>query len=222
MDACYDAFLAAREEFDAVLCPTDHVAISLIEHLKARDAYDPSLSLITYGDTMLARLYDTGITTFSINYYACGEMAAKIHYDRVRYDWSAVNILLKTKLIIRDSTQNVAYTPSGHLSLPLDADLPVKPIRFELLTRNIGQLSRLLAVSDVADLRLLYAMLQGYSYERMAQFSFLSVEAVKYRLRKFRDALGCADRGETTVILRKYVHPEKLLAMIEEMEESGQ
>lgn len=218
----YGEFLAARGDFDAVLCPTDYVAISLIEYLKAHDAYDPSLFLITYGDTVLARLYGIGITSFTVNYYACGEAAAKIHYDRARYGWSAVTALLRNKLIIRDSTANAPYTPSHPLLLPLDADLPIKPNRFPLLTYHIGQLGRLLATCEIADLRLIYCMLQGYSYEKMGEDCFLSVEAVKYRLRKFRDALGFTSRAETTEFIRAYVREEKLFALIEEYEKKIQ
>lgn len=218
MEATYAAFLAERDSFDAVLCATDYVAISLIEYLQAHDAYDPSLFLITYGDTVLARLYGIGITSFTVNYYACGEAAAKLHYDRGRYGWSAVTALLRNELIIRDSTANAPYIPSHPLPIPLDADAPVKQVHFPLLTYHIGQLGRLLATCEIADLRLIYCMLAGYSYEKMGEACFLSVEAVKYRLRKFRDALGLASRAEATEFIRAYVQEEKLLSLIEEYE----
>lgn len=216
MEDTYAAFLRERANFDAVLCATDYVAISLIEYLKAHDAYDPSLFLITYGDTVLARLYGIGITSFTVDYHACGASAAKLHYDRARYGWTTVTALLRNKMIIRDSTANAPYIPSNPLPLPLDADAPIKPVRFQLITYHIGQLGRMLATCELADLRLLYCMLQGYSYEKMSEACFLSVEAVKYRLRKFRDALGFNDRTETTDFIRAYVQPKKLLALIEE------
>jgi len=222
MEDTYAAFLKERANFDAVLCATDYVAISLIEYLKARDAYDSELFLITYGDTVLARLYGIGITSFTVNYYACGEAAAKLHYDRGRYGWSAVTALLRNKMIIRDSTANAPYIPSQPLPLPLDADAPIKPLHFPLLTYHIGQLGRLLATCEIVDLRLIYCMLSGYSYEKMSDACFLSVEAVKYRLRKFRDALGFTSRIETTEFIRAYVREDKLLSLIEEYEKKVQ
>lgn len=218
MEDTYAAFLAERENYDAVLCATDYVAISLIEYLKARGAYDESLFLITHGDTVLAKLYDIGITSFTVNYYACGEAAVKLHYDRSRYGWSAVSILLRNEMVIRDSTANAPYKPSNPLLLPMDWNPSRPPLVFPLITYHIGQLGRFLATCEIADLRLIYCMLMGYSYEKMSEACFLSVEAVKYRLRKIRDAIGVGSRRETTAFIRTYVQPEKLLALIAEKE----
>lgn len=216
----YRDFLAVHDKYDAVICTTDHIAISLIEYLKENNAYNPSQFFISYGDTTVARLYDEGLTSVTVPYYTCGKVAAETHFNRLKHGWSAATILVQSELIIRGSTNHVQYTPSNVPPLPQDLHPERKPIDFRLPNENIGSLERLLAVSDLSDLRLMYCMICDYSYEETASLCFMSAETAKYRIRKIREMLHTKCKADAVELLKKYIRKEKLLAVIKEMEHS--
>ena len=66
-------FLSSREKFDAVVCTNDYQAIALIEFMQSQGVYDPSMYIISHGDTVIARMYGDGISTISTSFYACGK-----------------------------------------------------------------------------------------------------------------------------------------------------
>lgn len=218
LEDSYKEFLSVQNQFDAVICTTDHIAISLIEFLKEHEAYNPEQFFVSYGDTVIARLYGEGITSVTVNYYECGKAAAETHYNRLKYGWSAVTILLQSNLLIRGSTANTPYTPSPTPIQAVDLHPPVEYVDFRLPTITVGRLERLLATSDIADLRLLYCMLSDYSYEKTAEFCFMSAETAKYRIRKIREALKVDSKVDAVALIRKYIKKEKLLKVIEEFE----
>ena len=214
-------FLQVRDRFDAVVCTTDHVAIALIEYLKEHGVYDPDLFIISYGDTTIARLYDCGITSVTVNYYACGKAAAETHFNRLKFGWSAATILLENELRIRGTTSFAPYSPSQTPPMPLGMHPPMSGSFVRMPTFPIGRLERLLAVCDIADLRLIYCMHSDYSYEQTGEFCFMSAETAKYRIRKIREALRVGSKAEATALIRRYIRKENLLAVIEEREKSS-
>lgn len=219
LEASYREFLSVREQFDAVICTTDHIMISLVEFLKEHNAYDPAQFFISYGDTVIARLYGDGITSVTVNYYACGKAAAETHYNRLKYGWSAVTILLKNELKIRGSTAHIPYTASHTPPQAVDVHPLIMHKPFEISTaRPIGRLERFLAGSDIADLRLIYCMLSDFSYEKTGEFCFMSAEAAKYRIRKIREVLKVESKADAVALIQKYIQKEKLLKVIEEFE----
>lgn len=216
----YRDFLAEHDKYDAVICTTDHIAISLIEYLKENNAYNPSQFFISFGDTMVARLYDKGLTTVTVPYYTCGKVAAETHFNRVKHGWSAATILIQSDIVIRGSTNYVKYVPSNIPPKPQDLHPQTEPIYFRLPNMKIGYLERLLAVSDLSDLRLMYCMLCDYSYEETASLCFLSVETAKYRIRKIREMLHADNKAEAVELLKRYIQKETLLEVIKEKEHS--
>lgn len=217
----YRDFLKVHDEYDAVICTTDHIAISLLEFLKENNAYTPSQFFISYGDTTVARLYDEGLTSVTVPYYTCGKIAAETHFNRLKYGWSAATILVPSELIIRGSTIHTPYVPSTIPPKPTDLHPKTESIGFRLPNIKIGNLERLLAVSDIADLRLMYCMLSDYSYETTAEFCFMSVETAKYRIRKIREMLHTDSKADAADLLRKYIKKENLFTIIEELEHTG-
>ena len=221
MRDCFSEFLSVREEFDAVVCPNDHLAISLIEFLKEQGAYDPSLFVISHGDTAMARLYGNGITSITVDHYRVGRAAAETHYNRLKYGWSFATLFLENEMKIRGSTENIPYRPS--LSPPKASNIlpPSEPLLFRIPTNALGSIERLLATSDISELKLLYCLLSDYTNEKTGEFCFLSIEAVKYRVRKICRMLQALSKTEATAILRRYIRKERLLYVIEEFEGAG-
>lgn len=218
MQSCFDIFLKLREDYDSVILPNDHLAICFIEFLKEKGAYTPDLFVIGRGDSLTARLYGDGLTSITTDFYNCGKAAAEVHFNRLKYGWDYVNIKLKSRLVVRGSTGNVPYRAPDTPLLPCDISPQNAPTLFRIPTNPIGQIDRLLTACDLVDIKLIYCMLCGFSYEHMGDFCFLSIEAVKYRVRKIRKALGGGDKESAARLIRKYIDKSSLLATIEEFE----
>ncbi len=218
MQSCFDDFLCQIDSFDAVMLPNDHVAICFTEFLKEKGVYSKDLFVIGRGNSMSARLYGEGITSITTNFYNCGKSAAEAHFNRLKYGWESVNVKLKSQLVIRGSTKNIPYLPAGRPLRALDISKEVKPTLFHIPTYPIGRVDSLLAASDLTDLKLIYGILCGYSYERVSEFCFLSLEAAKYRVRKMLKSLACDSKTDATSLLSKYINKDNLLHTIEELE----
>ncbi|MBQ4151386.1 MAG: hypothetical protein IJC81_06245 [Clostridia bacterium] len=205
----FNEFLELRKNFDTVICIDDYQAVSFIEFLQSKNAYDPSLYIISHGDTAISELYGDGISTVSTSFYACGRAMVEAHIHRLKYNWSTVMIRVHCDFKARGST-------SGNAEYPLASAESSCP---NLLL--IGRLESLLKGSDLVNLKLMYGLLCEYSYERMSDMCFLSSGAVKYRLLQMRRALGCKNREETALCIGRYIQKEKLLEAIEKAEGIG-
>ena len=218
MQSCFAEYLGIIGNFDAVVLPNDHLAVCFIEFLKENDAYSEELFVIGKGDSVTAMLYGEGITSITTDFYNGGRAVAELHFNRLKYGWESADIKLKSALVVRGSTKNIPYVQPESRLLPIDISQKVEQTLFEIPTNMIGRVDHLLAISDLADLKLIYGMLSGYSYERIGELCFLSSEAVKYRVRKIRNLLGVGKKDKTAEVILKYINKNRLLATIEELE----
>ncbi|MBQ4150980.1 MAG: LacI family DNA-binding transcriptional regulator [Clostridia bacterium] len=218
MESCFSDYLATVDKVDAVMLPNDHLAICFVEFLKERNAYRKDLFVIGRGDSISARLYGNGITSITTDFYNGGRALAELHFNRLKYGWKNANIKLKSKLVVRGSTDNIPYIRATTPLRAADISNQVEPALFQIPTNSIGRIDTLLATSELTDLKLIYGMICGFSYERIGEFCFLSSEAVKYRVRKIRNALLGDTKADATEIISKYIHKENLLSTIEELE----
>lgn len=218
MQSCFSDYLCVVDNLDAVMLPNDHLAICFIEFLKERGAYRDDLFVIGRGDSISARLYMDGITSITTDFYECGRAAAELHFNRLKYGWKSADIKLKSRIKVRGSTKHIPYVPSNEPLVASDVSPLVKPTLFRIPTNPIGSVDRLLTACDLTDLKLIYGMMLGYSYERIGEFCFLSSEAVKYRVRKIRKVLAGDSKADATELISKYINKETLLSTIEELE----
>ena len=200
-----DAFFKRRNEFDAAICIDDNQGIFLIEYLLSRGEYNPDFYIISYGDTIISRLYKIGLSTVSTGFYACGKAMVEAHVHRNKYAWSSTTIRVNCEFKVRESANGMAsgeYLPSSS----------------EVSTPRIARLERMLFSSDLTDLKIIYGLISDYSYERICELCFLSHGAVKYRVRRMRLALGYQTKEEMTALVKDYISKEKLLGYIQEHE----
>ncbi|MBQ6893796.1 MAG: hypothetical protein IJN48_06270, partial [Clostridia bacterium] len=155
-------------------------------------------------------------------FYSGGRAAAEVHFNRLKYGWRSADIKLKSKLVVRGSTGNIPYLPSKTPLCASDISPKNEPTLFRIPTNPIGRVDRLLTSCDLVDLKIIYCLLCGFSYERMGDFCFLSVEAVKYRVRKIRNALDCTDKESTAELIRTYINKNSLLKVIEDIEAASE
>ena len=221
MNSCFENYLEIIDRFDAVILPNDHLAICFIEFLKEHGAYSDDFFVIGKGDSISAKLYADGVTSITTDFYSGGRAAAELHFNRLKYGWHSADIKLHSKLSVRGSTKNIPYVPTDSL-IPPDVSPVCEPTLFHIPTNRIGSIDNLLASSDIVNLKLIYCLLCGFTYERMGEFCFLSTEAAKYRVRKIRLALSGDSKEDVVEEIRAYVDKDRLLAIIEEYESSNE
>ena len=177
----------------------------------------PPRFLISYGDTMMAQLYGDGITSLTTNHYGCGKSAVELHFSRLKNGWSSASLRLCVELRVRGSTENIPYT-KGWSPLPLDLTPLRQPTLQHIPTDDVGRIDRLLAVGDLVDLKIIYGILCGYTYEQIGEFCFLSLEAAKYRVRRIRTAIAGRNKADVAGVIGAYVNRDRLLGVIESLE----
>ncbi len=218
---CFDEFLKVQEEYDAAVCTNDLIAICLIEHLKTVPRGVEKLFVLSHTDTVMARLYGDGITSITTNFYNCGRLLVETYFNRIKYGLVASKNLLPTTLKVRGSTDNIPYYMSNEIPKPIvKEELPFST-KTTLPTGDIGRLERMLAASDLVNLKLIYCLLCGYNYDKMSEFCFISSETARYRVRKIKAALQVQKKSDVAEIVRKYIKKESLLAIISELEEKN-
>lgn len=218
---CFDEFIKAQDSFDAAICTNDLLAISLVEYLKEHHRAGEKLFVLSHTDTIMSRLYGDGITSMTTNFYNCGKMLVEAHFNRIKYGLASTTSLLPATLKIRGSTDDIPYCPSNKLAAVYEQEVLSSPKNLNIPTSNIGKLERMLAVSDLINLKLMYCLMCGYNYEKMSEFCFVSAETARYRVRKIRNALGVQNKTQAAELFRLYVKKESLISFIGELEEKN-
>ncbi len=217
----FDEFISVHEQFDAVICTNDLVAICLIEYLKSHKIESNKLFVISHTDTVMARLYGEGITSVTTNFYDCGRLLVETYFNRIKYGLVASENLLPTTLKIRGSTANMAYDANCGSPKPFIPLLQGEEKPILVQTGDIGRLERMLATSDLVNLKLIYCLICGYNYEKMSEYCFISPETARYRVRKIKNALAMPKKGNAAELIRGYIKKESLLSVINENEEKN-
>lgn len=203
--ACYNDFLKDAEEYDSVICTNDYAAISLIRLLKS-DA--PSLIerlyIVSFADTALASQCTPSVTSVSMDFYQCGTTAVEV-FSQLKKNppFSCINVSMKSKIIPRDTTEctpcsesSLSYTPkAGGSVTDFYGDKEVIP----LLT-----LERLFNACDSTDLAILWLIADNCSYEDIAGKLFMSVNGIKYRLKRLSGICGVSGKKDIAMLLKKH------------------
>lgn len=103
---CVLSLLASNDPPDAVICSSDRQALGALRAAQQMDVSVPDeLGILSFDDTAITELSDPSITSIDVNTYELGVQAAKILLEQIDDAQSgAKQILLPTKIIVRDST----------------------------------------------------------------------------------------------------------------------
>lgn len=193
--ACYEAFAARRAEFDAVICTNGFAAISLCRRLG-----QDSIPIISCAQTLLCRYYEGRITSVDMNYGRFGKTALSIAD------------LAKKQPQISELTATVQWSlPHSVPNLPAPTPVPPAQDRFyrDSELQTMLKLENLLSACDELDLSLLNMLMEGRSYDHMAQNCYLTEGAVKYRVRKMRQLCDVPEKEDLAALLREYLISHK-------------
>ena len=198
----FDQFYEKIHRYDGVICASDYAAVSLVGRLREKNyAIPEKLYVVGYGDMFLSRLFRPSITSISDDYESFGKAALAICAMMEKNDaFSVVSVKLKSRLHIRETTENRPYLPDSRPVVPV----PIPENRFfgDMEFTKLANLETMFNECDETDFMLLHLLPQELSYSVMAQQCFISETAAKYRVKKMQKLCGAYNREELTELIR--------------------
>lgn len=196
MEDAFNRFYEAIGQYDGVICASDYAAVSLVRRLRERSFPVPEkLYIVGYGDMFLSRLSSPSITSISDDYENFGRAALSIcSLVEKNETVSVINILLNSRLHIRQTTENRPYIPTNQPTA--EPQLPENQFFRDPEIAGLARLETLFNQCDETDFSLLQLLLQEASYASLAKQCFISESAAKYRVKKMQKLCGVNSREE--------------------------
>ncbi len=208
---CWQSFSVSMGNFDAVICPNDLVAISLMQHIKA---YRPSklhdIFIVSLQEAVLGKIYSPGVTTLSCDIKRFAEEILQIHSSP---NSAACQVFLNRTLNVGASTGNQpVIQPSRLFSYSemvseniIAFDSPVIQVAPDTEYIEVQKLNKLFTGCNDYELGLLIILLERENYNDMANIMGTNPETVKYYIRKCFMRAGLKNKVELKNILEKYL-----------------
>ena len=179
-----DDFFACIDEYDSVICTNDFAAISLINNLKARGKeYLSQLFVVSNSNTRISESFKPKITSVAFNYEEYGRAAIDVcRMMNKNKNISSATVYIKSSIVVRETTNNIpCKNEKTQNVLPCCTrtdfydDEEIKPY---VVTE------KLLCENDETDVHIVKRILEGNSYESIADECYLTVNGLKYRIKK--------------------------------------
>ncbi|NCB06214.1 MAG: hypothetical protein EOM69_11945, partial [Clostridia bacterium] len=197
-EECMEAFLPKIDRYDAVLCPSDYIALLLLNRLKAACVRVPEqIYIASFANLAIGRYCRPSITTITMDYSAIGRYAFSIWQQlQLLTDANLVSkIVAPSRLLIRGTTayQSPVIPETGTTLVDSNQkDLFYHDPTLKEMMGLEGYFSR----RDELDLHVIARLLEGRSYEDITDELYISSSALHYRLSKLYHDLGCRTRKE--------------------------
>lgn len=211
---CFDAFWPVANRYNAILCPNDYLALLAINQFKARGFSVPEdFYLVSFSNLLISRFCQPTITTITMDFAAIGKYAFSIWQQLQTLNERELvsKIVAPSRLLIRGST-DFNNPEAVRQPVRLWDDLQKDYFYDEPSIRNLMQIESCLNRHDSLDLKIIEGLLQGVSYEAMAEKLYISPSALHYRLSKLYRDLGCPTRKAFERRMRsaygEFVNPE--------------
>ncbi len=207
LKGCFYSFFPSIECYDTIICANDFVAASLVTRLK-RQNYDLSrLYIISCSDGILLEHMSPSVTAFSRNFKAFGKAAISAHDMFTKNpDIAFSDIQIKHNLTIRETTKGLVKCSDVEGGVVLDEEGSFSIYEDpELL--EIMKVERILRGGDSTDIKILEQLSQKLTYESIAERLFISLSAVKYRLKNLCKLAEVSGIKELLALVEKYYLP---------------
>lgn len=217
LEECWQSFSVYLENFNAVICPNDLVAISLIQHIKSyRHSKLHDIFIISLEETALGKIYSPSITSLSCDDEA---FALKIIDIYCQVDGNeAHQVYLKSELKTAASTDDSPhFTPTRLFTFSemlseniLTFDLPVVQVAPDTEYTETYRLNKLFTGCSEYEFNLLIILLEKDNYNEMANALGTNPETVKYYIRKCFTRAGLKNKTELKALIGKFINVRDL------------
>lgn len=204
-----DDFIKNANQFDAVICPNDTVAICVARYCKERNIRIPEdLYLTGISNMQIGRYSEPSLTTIAMDFIRIGEETLNVwQYVRDHIPVpTSIKILVPGKIIVRASTDFKAETSYSYEKGIQTENLGVgrgNPFFTDILIIDQIRIENCLHQLDDLDQKIFIGIMQGKTYEVLAEELFMSISSIRYRRDKiFKDA-GVKNRESFERLMRE-------------------
>lgn len=196
---CFASFYPHCRDFDAVICANDYAAVSLVRQLRQRDPESlRKLSVISCAGTRISGFYRENITSLRMNFEPYGRAALYI-YECMQRDPFVSGMTVNIKW--SPDTEAAGVRQETELAFPEQQDVFYSDPEI----RDMLIVDKYLNVSEGVDRDIFAALLQGQTYQMIAEQCFLTEGTVKYRIKRLVQLCGAADKAALLELLGQYL-----------------
>lgn len=205
--AC-ESFFCQRQDYDAVICTNDIIAIKLQGYLREHGVCIPEeLCLVGIGETRLAQMIHPRIPTVSLQYMEIGHHAVRLYNLLRRNDTiSSLHAKVQGKVMMGEM-----LCPAE--SFPVIAKTLHPTQRDFFSDADVQQICLLEAVLSRClpmDIQILRGMLDGASMKQLAEAQYTSENAIRYRMRRMMELAQCSSREDLLQLVLTQLRREDL------------
>lgn len=187
------------QEFDAVICPNDYVALCLIRFCQEKGIRIPEdLYLAAFSDRMVSRYCWPNITTMSIDFAGVGNCAYQAwgFLESHCNEHLQIQITTPSRLIVRQSTASEVHYIGDSNEIIYDSEYEGGPFYSDPTIAKVMQIENCFVQCDQLNLQILGGLLEGVNYDTLSETLFISRSTLNYRLKKIFKAAGVSNRKE--------------------------
>ncbi len=231
---CYESFEPKKEQYNAIICANDIVAISLLNYLKASGVKVPEDHfVISFGDTVLSKIYSPSVTNTSVDLIEIGHQVVYLYsYLKKREPYVSASIAIHSNLFARGSTDGFSVDsdfaspqlPFGDNNSSADTVFLQNDHSYAerySFYHNINfyddpEAAEILGVEDLLcamnafDFEILSALLSFETTAQAADRLYSSQQSIAYRIKRMCQIIGCNNKTQLLEILTKYISYESI------------
>lgn len=202
----FAGFLPKARQYDTVICPNDITAICFMNECKRRGLEIPrDLFVASFGNASVGRFYRPSLTSMTMDMLCVGEQAFQVWrflMDSGGGPQAALKITVPSRILVRESTAGQPLRPGGVPDQPaLREDLFYEHPTISVLVR----LEKCISQCDEIDMRIIAGIMQGDSYEQIADSLFISASTLRYRLNRIFANADVSRRGMFEALVREHL-----------------
>lgn len=199
---CFERFWQVNSRYDAVICPNDIMAVCLVDYLKKRDIRVPEdLFVASFGNMAIGRYHVPSITSMTMDMRVVGEQAFNVWRFLMKNEKSqqtALKMTVPSRLLVRESTANLCIEAGEGAVFPTLQDNFYHNPTIAVLVN----LENCINQRDDTDMRVMHGIMDGKSYEQIADELFISGSTLRYRLNKIFADCGVRTRQDFESVIR--------------------
>ena len=204
LSECYRRLKENISRYDAVICANDIAAIALICRLEADGIRVPEdLYIIGFGNLLIGRYFSHKLTTMTLNDEELGRQAVAMYAYLVKSEIDInVQMTIPCELVLGDTTE---YSKTGKPKLSIKAH-PAEDNYFytDSDIKTLMRIENFLVRCDDTDMNIISGILCGLSYAEIGERSYISENAVKYRVKRMLTSVDTESKGEFCTLMRTY------------------
>lgn len=201
-EKCYERFKADISNYNAIICANDITAAALISHI-SEDGFinDDSPCIISFGNSLIGQLLRIPLITVTLDHEELGIQSVHLYsYLTKNAHDAAITVKIPCRLMYKASEVPVSETVElyhrnySESTFYQDDEL-----------KEVMSIENTLQKCDNTDLAIIRGILNGKAYPSIADDVYLTVNAVKYRIKRLFTLSGIDSREKFKAVLSKYI-----------------